>query len=206
MSSSRQVRLSKITTKCGDAGQTQLATGVTVSKGGSRIEAHGHVDELNCVTGDLVVTAHTHQFEPVHMKGLERIQQELFDLGGELSFPADDGIAQYSQSYLRTEAIERLETEMDEMLSHLSPLSNFVLPGGHILNTKAHICRAVCRRAERAMVDLHATEPLRAEVLAYINRLSDWFFVFSRAVCRHYQVQEILWDQSRYPHPPSKES
>ena len=193
-----KVRLSKIYTKKGDTGTTQLATGGTIFKHELRLRAYGEIDELNCVVGDLVVTAGDRGFAEIQLKRLARVQQELFDVGGELSFPGDDAIAHYSSSYIRRAAIDQLETEMDEILAALPGLANFVLPGGHVVNTKAHVCRAVCRRAERAMVELHQHEPLRAEILAYINRLSDWFFVMSREACRFYQIQEILWDQTRY--------
>ena len=192
------MRLSKIYTKKGDAGTTQLATGGTISKHGLRLRAYGEVDELNCVVGDLVITARERGFAEIQLKRLARVQQELFDVGGELSFPSDDGIANYSSSYIRQAAIDQLETEMDELLAALPALANFVLPGGHVVNTKAHVCRAVCRRAERAMVELHQQEPLRGEILAYINRLSDWLFVMSREACRFYQIEETLWDQARY--------
>lgn len=192
------VRLSKIYTKKGDAGSTQLATGSAAQKHGLRIHAYGDVDELNCVVGELTTTLQQHEHEPAHLAGLLRIQQELFDLGGELAFPADDPIIKYSKSYIRRASVEQLEMEMDEWLAQLPPLADFVLPGGHIVNAKAHVCRAVCRRAERAIVALHEHEPVREEVLAYVNRLSDWLFVFSREACRFYGVAELLWDQTRY--------
>lgn len=192
------MRLSKIYTKKGDAGSTQLATGVPAPKHGLRIQAYGDVDELNCVMGELIATLQQHEYEPVHLAGLLRIQQELFDLGGELAFPVDDPIIKYSKSYIRRDSIEQLEQEMDAWLQQLPPLADFVLPGGHIVNAKAHMCRSICRRAERAIVALHEHEPVREEVLAYVNRLSDWLFVFSREACRFYGVAEVLWDQTRY--------
>ncbi|MCY4443636.1 MAG: cob(I)yrinic acid a,c-diamide adenosyltransferase [Proteobacteria bacterium] len=192
-------RLSQIYTKAGDKGTTQLATGTTVSKSHVRIEAFGSVDELNCFCGtlaDSLVCDKTHSWAD-DFKCLRLIQQELFDIGGELSFPAADPFLDKLPSKIQSAHSQRLEREIDEMNAHLSPLANFVLPGGDVLCSKAHVCRSVCRRAERAVCRLAEHEEVRQEIGVYLNRLSDWFFVFSRKVIHMRGGKEVLWDQQR---------
>lgn len=195
------MRLTKIYTKVGDQGNTSLATGMKVSKSHERIATYGDVDELNSFVGDLSASARICQPALCSsiIQKLERVQQELFDLGGELSFPETDPISGYSSCMLSKESVLRLEKEIDRMNDELPSLKNFVLPGGHTLNAKAHICRSICRRAERSLVALSHTEKVREEVLQYINRLSDWLFVLARELSQHFKTPEILWDQTRYP-------
>lgn len=196
------MRLTKIYTKVGDKGQTMLASGEKVPKSHVRIDAYGTVDELNSIAGSLrdelreeLAGGSAEKLSYVYDR-LETIQQELFDVGGELATPSDV-LDVTKQQVVTGDDIERLEQEIDAMNEALPPLKNFVLPGGHKLNSVAHICRTVCRRSEREIVKLRETETIRDEVQMYVNRLSDWFFVASRYLSKILEVEEILWNQKR---------
>lgn len=190
------MRLTKIYTKIGDKGKTMLATGEKVDKFSDRIEAYGAVDELNSFVGELSDMLSSFSLETEFKPFLSTIQQELFDLGGELATPAAV-LDTSKQQVITKEDISRLESEIDSFNETLAPLTNFVLPGGHVLNSKAHICRTICRRAERLIVKLSKTEEIRSESCIYVNRLSDWFFVFSRLLSNKLDVPEVLWNQKR---------
>jgi cob(I)alamin adenosyltransferase len=153
------VRLTKIYTRGGDAGETSLGDGSRVPKSDPRVVAMGDVDELNSLVGWADA-------------GLDRIQNELFDLGADLSRPGDDHL-RIEQSY-----IDRLEAEIDEANAALEPLKSFVLPGGTERAARLYLARAVCRRAERSVLAVGDANP-RAAV--YLNRLSDLLFVLARA-------------------------
>lgn len=157
------VRLTSIYTGGGDKGQTSLGDGSRVSKLDPRIAALGDVDELNSVIGWGVVGWRA--------PGLDRIQNELFDLGADLSVPGGDRL-RIEQSY-----IDRLEAEIDDVNSGLEPLKSFVLPGGTETAARLYIARAVCRRAELAVLAVDEANPL---VAIYLNRLSDLLFVRAR--------------------------
>lgn len=152
------VRLTRIYTGGGDAGQTSLGDGSRVSKLDPRVAAMGEVDELNSVLGWCAA-------------GLDRIQNELFDLGADLSRPDGAGL-QIEQSY-----VDRLEADIDEANARLEPLKSFVLPGGTETAARLYVARAVCRRAERAVLAVAGANPLAA---VYLNRLSDLLFVLAR--------------------------
>ena len=174
------VRLTRIYTRTGDAGETSLGDGSRVAKTDPRVEAMGDVDELNSVVGwALAAGAQGHAAAT-----LERVQNELFDVGADLSVPFDDG-----DGRLRVEhgAIERLEADCDEANEQLEPLKSFVLPGGGELATRLYLARAVCRRAERRVLAVEDANPLAA---TYLNRLSDLLFVLARAAGRR---GETLW-------------
>lgn len=190
------VRLSKIYTRVGDKGSTMLATGERVLKSNVRIEAYGTIDELNSVVGLLrdSITAES-QLTDIAEK-LLKIQNELFDLGGELSMPLDV-LDTERQQVISMGDVSRLEHEMDLFNEGLKPLENFVLPGGHIINSTAHLVRTVCRRAERAVVRMSEQDAVRDEVRIYLNRLGDWFFVLSREISRRLGVPEVLWAQNK---------
>jgi cob(I)alamin adenosyltransferase len=192
------MRLTKIYTKVGDKGQTLLVNGQKVDKDHPRVEAYGTVDELNAHLGmlrDLIRPA-DHELRQQLDESLYRIQNELFDLGSELATPAE--AMSDKQPIIKTADIERLETEIDQINGQMPPLENFVLPGGHPANSQAHICRTICRRAERDLVKLRRHDKaVRAETQTYINRLSDWLFVTSRVVSRIFDCSEVLWDQER---------
>lgn len=198
--SQNNMRLTKIYTKIGDKGSTSLASGQMVPKYAPRIEAYGTVDELNSFVGlladELGEDAKKENNEALSelINRLKNIQNELFDLGGELSTPLDI-LKVDRQQVVSAANVARLEAEMDQYNEDLSPLENFVLPGGHRSNSLAHVCRTVCRRAERAVVFLGHEESLRDEPRIYLNRLSDWFFVVSRVLSREFKSAERLWNQ-----------
>lgn len=192
------MRLTKIYTKLGDKGLTQLAFGQKVSKADARIEGYGSVDELNAHIGvlrDSLIERYRSIFEP-EIAALQRIQNELFDLGGELATMAES-LDLGRQKVVGKADIERLEREMDAFNEALEPLANFVLPGGNICNSFSHVARTVCRRAERRVVGLSKSETLREEVLIYLNRLSDWLFLLGRTISKKTSSAEVLWQQKR---------
>jgi cob(I)alamin adenosyltransferase len=178
------VRLTRIYTRAGDAGETSLGDGSRVPKTDPRIEAYGTVDELNAALGLSLASAELpDEFRP----WLERIQNDLFDLGADLSVPLSD-----ERERLRVgEAdVERLEELCDRVNERLEPLTSFVLPAGGEAATRLHLARTVCRRAERLAVALAAREPVNPRALAYLNRLSDLLFILARAASRG---EELLW-------------
>ncbi len=194
------IRLSKIYTKIGDKGSTQLATGERVSKSNIRIEAYGTVDELNSVVGilrDIIEKTAVPSIDCNDIiQMIAKIQNELFDVGGELSVPSEVLNTKLQQVVQKAD-IERLEREIDAFNEKLPPLNNFVLPGGHLANSTAHLARTVCRRAERAVVKMSEEIDVRDQAKIYLNRLSDWFFVLSRELSRRHGVEEVIWAQNK---------
>ena len=187
------VVLNKIYTRTGDDGTTALGTGERVPKQSLRIAAYGTVDETNAAIG--VARALIAATDPVLDRRLERIQNDLFDLGADLCVP-DRGEKPQGYEPLRvTEPqVARLEAEIDEMNAGLAPLRSFVLPAGSAGAAQLHVARTVCRRAERTMAELAAAqgEPVSLAALKYINRLSDYLFVASRHVNRS-AGGDVLW-------------
>lgn len=179
------VRLTKIYTRGGDAGQTSLGDGSRVSKLDERIAAYGAVDELNAVLG----LALAGEAQPAVRDALLRIQNELFDLGADLSVPLGrEGRLRVTQAQ-----VDALERDCDSFNADLPELTSFVLPGGSESSARLHIARTVCRRAERdalAAAAVHDVDPL---VLVYLNRLSDLLFILSRAVNAAGRHEEPLW-------------
>ncbi len=183
------MRLSKIYTRTGDKGETGLADGRRVGKDHPRIEAIGELDTLNSQLGlllaDLEEAAATWPGLQEIGEVLSPCQHRLFDLGGELAMPEYQALQQGE--------IERLEAAIDRWNEEVGPLENFILPGGSRLIAQAHVCRSFARSAERRCQHLNAVEPLRAEGLAYVNRLSDLLFVAARLIARRQGVNEVLW-------------
>jgi cob(I)alamin adenosyltransferase len=169
------VRLDRIYTRGGDAGETSLGDGTRVPKDDARIEAYGTVDELNAVLGLALARGVPDEFRP----WLERIQNELFDLGADLAVPVGD--TKRERLRVTDEQVEALETRCDEANAALEPLRSFVLPGGTEAAALLHLARTVCRRAERLVVALGREEALNPASLAYLNRLSDLLFILARA-------------------------
>jgi len=188
-----RVALNRIYTKTGDQGQTLLAGGQRVSKDSARIACYGTVDELNAFVGMAAVSAgdSVPSLAPI----LRRIQHELFNLGSILATKPED--VHPRQARITEAEIRQLETEIDRMNADLRPLRSFVLPGGSRLNTELHVCRTVCRRAERLAVALDREETIPPETIQYLNRLSDAFFVWSRWVNHSLGVQEVLWEPNQ---------
>ena len=183
------VVLSKIYTKKGDDGKTELGDGKRIVKFSTRVEAYGTVDELNAMIGTIT----SMNIETKLDSCLERIQNDLFDLGADLCLP-EETAGQMNTEPLRVEKslTERLESEIDNMNKRIDPIRSFVLPGGSEIAAKLHLCRTICRRAERLVVKLIENEKVNKEVLKYLNRLSDWFFVAAR-VSNDDGKKDILW-------------
>jgi cob(I)alamin adenosyltransferase len=172
-----------------------LADGSKTSKFAPRIEAYGTVDELNSAIGMLCDILHQQAPEMADiLTQLKQVQNELFDLGGELATPAS-ALDIGKQQVVTLAAVTRLEREIDNWNQDLEPLRNFVLPGGTLGNSTAHLCRTICRRAERRVVELASAENIRKEPVVYLNRLSDWLFVLARTVARRKHAPEVLWNQ-----------
>jgi cob(I)alamin adenosyltransferase len=178
-------RLSKIYTRTGDAGSTGLGDGARVSKSCLRIQALGDVDELNAALG--VLLAEPLPDTVVHV--LTDVQNDLFDLGGEVCIPG--------MSLVTDKQVNALETALDGMNEALSPLKEFILPGGTRVAALAHQARTICRRAERSLVALHEVESINAPVRHYINRLSDLLFVLGRWLNHHHGVGDVLWQKRK---------
>lgn len=180
------VRLDKIYTKGGDSGETGLSDGSRISKTSPRIAAIGAVDETNSAIG---VARLDSEGDMDAMLG--RIQNDLFDLGADLSMPTDARKAEGALRITPTQ-VERLEREIDAMNEKLAPLTSFVLPGGTALAAHLHLARAIARRAEAAIVALGAQEALNDAALRYVNRLSDHLFVMARQA-NDRGMGDVLW-------------
>jgi cob(I)alamin adenosyltransferase len=178
-------RLSKIATRTGDNGTTGLGDGTRVDKDGLRVHAMGDVDELNSHVGLLLC-------EPLPdtlREALVTIQHDLFDMGGELCIP---GFTMITESH-----VLRLDGLLEKYNADLPALADFILPAGSRAAAQAHVCRTVCRRAERAIVTLGKTETLNDHPRQYMNRLSDLLFVLSRVLNRHAGGSDVLWQKDR---------
>jgi cob(I)alamin adenosyltransferase len=180
------VRLTRIYTRGGDAGETSLGDGARVPKHALRVTAFGTVDEANAAIG--IARLHA---DPAADEMLDRIQNDLFDLGADLCTPEG---GRRSAGALRIVAaqVERLEREIDAMNAALMPLDSFILPGGSIAAAYLHLARTVTRRAERLVSELARTEPVNPEALKYLNRLSDHLFVLGRRL-NDSGARDVLW-------------
>ncbi|MBL8173410.1 MAG: cob(I)yrinic acid a,c-diamide adenosyltransferase [Bryobacterales bacterium] len=191
-----RIALNRIYTRRGDRGETSLAGGQRVPKNALRIECYGTVDELNSAVGLACVSLEElRQGQPelqVLRNILHRVQHELFNLGSILATYPDDVHPQ--QPRVTEIEIERLEQEIDAMNEPLAPLRSFVLPGGSRVNAELHLCRTICRRAERIAVALSHEEHVPADAIGYLNRLSDALFVWSRWVNHKLGAPEVLWE------------
>jgi cob(I)alamin adenosyltransferase len=187
-----RLAINRVYTRRGDAGETSLAGGQRLPKNDLRIEAYGAVDELNSFIGLARESARelTELYEI-----LGRVQHELFNLGSLLATMPED--LHPKQARITEADSEQLEREIDRMNSGLPPLRSFVLPGGSRLNAELHICRTVCRRAERVLVAFDAQAAVDAAGLKYLNRLSDALFVWSRWASHRLGVPEILWEPNK---------
>jgi cob(I)alamin adenosyltransferase len=180
-------RLSKITTRTGDAGETGLGDGVRVAKDSARVAALGDIDELNSAIG--VVLA---EQVPSEVRALlEQVQHDLFDLGGEVSIPG--------HVLLTEKQVTQLEVILERWNAALPPLKEFILPGGSRAAASAHLARTVCRRAERTLVALGRREPVGELARRYLNRLSDLLFVAGRSLNRAAGGADVQWKHKRKP-------
>tara|TARA_B100000686_G_C16314126_1_gene724833 strand:- start:71 stop:673 length:603 start_codon:yes stop_codon:yes gene_type:complete len=179
-------RLTKIYTRTGDQGLTNLASGERVSKDDLRIEVSGTVDEVNCAIG-IVLSGES---VPEELRTtLLKVQNNLFDLGAEISLP--------KFSVINAKHISWLEAQLDSFNANLPPLKEFILPGGNQEAANCHLARAICRRAERTAWALANEMPLNPDLLKYLNRLSDLLFVAARVLCRENGLAEILWQHEK---------
>src|SRR5579871_1364801 len=194
-----RVAINRVYTRRGDQGQTSLAGGQRVAKDSPRIEAYGTVDELNAFLGAARVTA-------VELAAVEarlnllvtillRVQHELFNLGSILATLPED--VHPRQARITDADITRLESEIDTMNADLPTLRSFVLPGGSHFNADLHVCRTICRRAERALIALSRSETVPPETVRYLNRLGDALFVWSRWASHVTGAAETLWDPNQ---------
>jgi cob(I)alamin adenosyltransferase len=183
------VILNKIYTRTGDDGTTALGSGERRPKFDLRVSAYGTVDETNAAIG--LARLHLAQAQNIDAM-LGRVQNDLFDLGADLAVPQRDGKAERLR-VLATQ-VERLEHDIDELNADLAPLNSFILPGGTAAAAHLHLARTICRRAERVVVELacQPDEPVSDAAVQYLNRLSDFLFVASRAVNDN-GARDVLW-------------
>lgn len=179
-------RLSKIYTRTGDDGTTGLGDGTRVEKDSARVEAYGAVDEANSAIG--VVLAHDGVPDAVR-DCLERVQHDLFNVGGELCVPG--------MTLVDATRVEGLERELDAFNAGLPALKEFILPGGSPAAAACHLARTICRRAERRIVSLARTERVESDLISYMNRLSDLLFVVARVLAREAGGSEVMWHSDR---------
>ncbi len=194
------IRIDRVYTRGGDQGETSLVGGQRVAKDSLRIESYGSVDELNAVLGLARVanrdTPGASDPDRLRLDALiERLQNELFNLGSDLATLDKD--RHPNQPVVEERHVKRLEAEIDELNAGLSALTSFILPGGGPVGAFLHQARTVCRRAERVVTALSRKETVGDHVLAYLNRLSDLLFVLSRWAARIRREPETLWDPAR---------
>jgi cob(I)alamin adenosyltransferase len=191
-----RLALNRIYTRLGDVGETSLAGGQRTAKDALRVEAYGAVDELSAFLGCARVTL---EQSGARLDALgriaERVQHELFNLGSMLATPP--GCVQPRQPQVTDAEVRQLEREIDRMNESLPALTSFVLPGGSRLASELHVCRTVCRRAERRVVALGRREEVPEEAVRYLNRLSDAMFVWSRWANLVLGSAEVLWQPNR---------
>lgn len=179
-------RLSKIATRTGDDGSTAVGVGERLQKNNPRIEVLGNIDELNSAIG-MMLAYKLH--DPEIVKALLQVQQDLFDLGSELCPPYREAVTD--------DKVVFLDQLIKTWNAALPPLKEFILPGGNIKAATCHLARTICRRAERSIVALHQTEPVNANLLRYINRLSDVLFIAARILARETTSDEPQWEHVR---------
>ena len=202
------IRITRVYTRTGDRGETRLAGGKKVSKDSPRVETYGTIDELNSILG-LARTFNEQEIQRSQASKrldeiLKQIQNELFDLGGELA--KTPGASRGQPGRVGPEEVAALERCIDECLKDLKPLDSFILPGGGKVAAFLHQARTVCRRAERELVRLSRHEPVGEWQSAYLNRVSDLFFVLARWIGFHLREPELLWEPRRRSTPASSRS
>jgi len=186
----------KIYTKTGDKGETSLYGGTRVSKAAARVESYGTLDELNAFIG----LAKAEISDEKVLNQLQKIQFDLFTVGSEAATPTDKMLLANGKNRLdlmiSEKEITELELWMDDFDAELEPLRFFILPSGGKAAATVHVCRTVCRRAERAMVFLNETEEVRPELIKYLNRLSDYLFILARYISKISGEKEDYWNPS----------
>ncbi|MFL6216784.1 MAG: cob(I)yrinic acid a,c-diamide adenosyltransferase [Blastocatellia bacterium] len=184
-------RISKVTTRTGDSGQTSLVGGARVSKASPRVDAYGDVDELNSLLGLVRARLTDSQIDGA----LSLIQNDLFTLGADLASPAEIEVPRINESF-----VESLDALSNDFLKELEPLREFILPGGSEAGATLHVARTVARRAERRVVALAEHEDVNAATIIYLNRLSDLLFILARAVNHRAGIPEAMTDFSKRTH------
>ncbi|MEX2081842.1 MAG: cob(I)yrinic acid a,c-diamide adenosyltransferase [Dehalococcoidia bacterium] len=187
------VRINRVYTRAGDDGTTALAGGTRIPKDSPRIEAYGTVDELNSVIGVAVAAG----LEASMSDQFFVIQQVLFNLGSDLAMTQADK-EKWPVPQIEAHHVEQLETWIDGWNDQLEPLKSFILPGGDLCAAQLHVARTVCRRAERLAIALGREEPVGAQVVPYLNRLSDLLFVAARYQSKLAGKGDLLWDSRGY--------
>lgn len=187
------VRINRVYTRAGDAGQTALGGGQRIDKDALRIEAYGTVDELNSVLGVAIASA----LHPSLTEPLQTIQQELFNLGSDLSILEADKERRPAPR-IEGRHVKKLEELIDRWNEELEPLKSFILPGGTPAAAQLHVARTVCRRAERRVIALARGEDVGQSVIPYLNRLSDLLFMAARVENRRQGVTDVLWDSRAF--------
>lgn len=185
------MKKSLVYTKTGDKGTTSLVGGTRVPKTHIRLEAYGTVDELNSHLGLLI----TYLADERDRTFVQQVQDKLFAVGSHLATDREK-TKLHEASVITPQLVETMENEIDRLDEMLPPLSAFVLPGGSRGAAVCHVCRTVCRRAERRILDLAEQVEVASELLAYVNRLSDYLFVLSRKMNRDEKKEEIFWNNS----------
>lgn len=176
----------KIYTKGGDKGKTSLFDGTRIYKDDIRVESYGNVDELNSFIGVLVCSLE----DQTTITLLQKIQSTLFSIGSILAAGENPS---FELQPIQAEPIELLESSIDNYESHLPKLTNFILPGGNVASGHAHVCRTICRRAERRIISLSKEQNIDSNIIKYLNRLSDYFFVLSRKLVYDAGDDEVIW-------------
>ena len=181
----------KIYTKKGDKGKTNLlGTDKRISKSSKRVKSYGEIDELNSFIGLAISGDAPEEFSHI-IRELDKIQIDLFVIGAELATISDD---KEIVKRINMKDVERLENIIDSCSEELEPLENFILPGGSSVAAIFHICRTICRRAERNVVDLSEEDEVNEEIITYLNRLSDLFFILARLSNKILGVEDVKWD------------
>ena len=183
----------KLYTKTGDKGKTGLIGGTRVDKNDIRLEAYGTIDELNSFIGLLT----TYEIEALELSFLQYVQNKLFTIGSYLATDTSK-VSLHKASVLDADSIFRVESEIDRLDERLPELTSFILPGGSQSGALCHVCRTVTRRAERRLYDVNLVYPIDDQVIVFINRLSDYFFVLSRYLTTNSGYQEIYWKTHDY--------
>jgi len=176
-------RLTKIYTRTGDDGSTGMADGSRVAKDDLLVHAIGEVDELNSQLAVLLCHAPAD-----FVKDIRSVQNELFNVGAELAM---------NHAIIEQGSVDVLEQSLDAMNESLQPLKEFILPGGGLAASHCHVARATCRRAERSLVSLNKKNELNIQLMAYINRLSDYLFVLARAISKQEGADEVYWQSEK---------
>ena len=179
----------KIYTKTGDDGTTGIQNGTRISKSDSRIQAYGMVDEINSCLGVILS-----KIDEKDLKNLiTKIQNDLFVVGSDLSNPN----LKNTQNRVNDEMIMTLEENIDKLENNLSPITNFILPGGHEIAALIHVSRSITRRAETFVISLSEKEKISANCMIYLNRLSDLLFVIARTINQRKNVKDIIWNPKK---------